>query len=201
MGLKRTQGFVKKEAMREDIALLLITLWRRAEDILYDPLTRISFHGMLLLTVIDGFRPGVLENIKYRQVCLDIICDPTTQEKRLVSIFTLHQNKQRPYVIRQDQKNVYIPGFGSISVPCIFIDSCRLEFSIALVPYGIFCPTSLVIARAISDDAFDPSFNLVYMLFHRPLFEERTKCIQLHWKNALLDKPIFPITYNRFWQL
>lgn len=68
--------FEKKEATAEDIALILQTLWRRAEDIPCTPLTRLSFHAMLLLAAIGGFRPGVVENIKYRQVSIQIVRDP-----------------------------------------------------------------------------------------------------------------------------
>lgn len=100
--------FVKKEATAEDIALILQTLWQRAEDIPCKPITRLSFHAMLLLAATGGFRPGVVENVKYRQVSVQVIRHPKTQEKRLVATFTLQQNKQRPYAIKTDQKDVYV---------------------------------------------------------------------------------------------
>lgn len=65
MDLTREQTFVEKEATAEDIVLLIKTLWRRADDIPCSPLLRISFHNMLLLAGIGGFRPGILVNIKY----------------------------------------------------------------------------------------------------------------------------------------
>lgn len=61
---------------------------------------------MLLLAGIGGFRPGVLVNIRYNQVALDLVLNPSTQERRLVATFTLYQNKQRTGIIRQDQSNV-----------------------------------------------------------------------------------------------
>ncbi|KAH8751077.1 hypothetical protein F5883DRAFT_386752, partial [Diaporthe sp. PMI_573] len=181
MGLTREQTFVKKEATAEDVALVLRTLWTRAEDIPCDPVTRVSFHNTLLLGAICGFRPGVLENLKYRQVTLLVLRDPKTQRKRLVASFTIRQNKQRASAIRRDQSNV-------------------LELSVTLVPQKIFCPVSLVVARALADDAFDPSFDSVHSLLSRPDLEH-TQCIQLKWKDEALDREIFPLTYNRFGEL
>ncbi|KAH8757749.1 hypothetical protein F5883DRAFT_428208, partial [Diaporthe sp. PMI_573] len=181
MGLTREQTFVKKEATAEDVSLVLRTLWTRAEDIPCDPVTRVSFHNTLLLGAICGFRPGVLENLKYRQVTILVLRDPKTQRKRLVASFTIRQNKQRAGAIRRDQSNV-------------------LELSVTLVPQKIFCPVSLVVARALADDAFDPSFDSVHSLLSRPDLEH-TQCIQLKWKDEALDREIFPLTYNRFGEL
>ncbi|KAL2289652.1 hypothetical protein FJTKL_01892 [Diaporthe vaccinii] len=181
MGLTREQTFVEKEATAEDIALVLRTLWTRAEDIPCDPVTQVSFHNTVLLGGICGFRPGVLENLKYRQVALLVLRDPRTQRKRIVASFTVRQNKQRTGAIRRDQSNV-------------------LEFSITLVPQKIFCPVSLVVARALADDAFEPSFDSVHSLLSRPNLEH-TQCIQLKWKDDALDREIFPLTYNRFGEL
>jgi hypothetical protein len=100
--------FVKKEATADDIALILQTLWRRAEDIPCKPITRLSFHAMLLLAATGGFRPGVVENVKYRQVSVQVVRHPKTQEKRLITSFTLQQNKQRPHAIKTSQKDVYV---------------------------------------------------------------------------------------------
>lgn len=108
MGLSRNQMFVKKEATAEDIALILQTLWQRAEDIPCTPITRVSFHAMLLLAAIGGFRPGVVENVKYKQVSIRVLRHPKTHEKRLVATFTLQQNKLRPDAIKTDQKDVYV---------------------------------------------------------------------------------------------
>lgn len=75
----------------------------RAEDIPCDPVTRVSFQNTLLLGAICGFRPGVLENLKYRQVTLEILRDPKTQRNRIVATFTVRQNKQYAGAIRHDQ--------------------------------------------------------------------------------------------------
>lgn len=106
LGLTRDQTFVKKEATAEDILLLISTLWQRAVDIPCEPELRIAFHNMLLLSGIAGFRPGVLCNIKYSQVQLDLVIYPTSGEKQVVTTFTMHQNKQRTVGIRTYQTNV-----------------------------------------------------------------------------------------------
>ena len=49
--------------------------------------------------------------------------------------------------------------------------SHRIEFSITFVPYRLFCPASLVIARGLAEYAFDPSFNLAEELLKRPRME------------------------------
>ncbi|KAK7735967.1 hypothetical protein SLS63_003485 [Diaporthe eres] len=182
MGLSRNQMFVKKEATAEDIALILQTLWQRAEDIPCTPITRISFHAMLLLAAIGGFRPGVVENVKYKQVSIRVLRHPKTHEKRLVATFTLQQNKLRPNAIKTDQKDV-------------------IEFSVTFVPYRLFCPASLVVAQGLSEDAFDPSFGSAEELLKRPLMEKGIKSVTLGWKEKLLEKEIFPISYRDFWEI
>lgn len=107
MGLTRNQTLVK-EAADEDIALILQTLWRRAEDIPCKPITRLSFHVMLLLMAIGGFRPEVVENVKYRQVSVQVVRDPKTQEKKLAVTFTMQQNKLRLNASKTNQKDVYV---------------------------------------------------------------------------------------------
>lgn len=76
-----------------------------------------------------------------------------------------------------------------------------VEISLAIHPYSLFCPVSLVVARALSEDAFSPSFDALDQLLHRPLFEDNINYISLQWKKELLDEEIFPIEYNRFWAL
>ncbi|KUI64507.1 Mitosis inhibitor protein kinase mik1 [Cytospora mali] len=182
MGLSRDRLFEKKEATAEDIALILQTLWRRAEDIPCTPLTRLSFHAMLLLAAIGGFRPGVVENIKYRQVSIQMVRDPKTQEIKLVVTFTVQQNKQRLHAIKTDQRDV-------------------LNFSVVFVPYNLFCPASLAIARGISENAFDPPFDSAEDLLERPLMEKHVQSIQLPWKKDLREKEIFPISYREYWDI
>lgn len=208
MGLSRNQMFVKKEATAEDIAMILQVLWQRAEDIPCTPRARLSFHAMLLLAAVGGFRPGVVVNIKYRQVSIQLVRDPKIQEKRLVATFTMQQNKLRPYVIKTDQKDVYVYLSSCVAIgfpparsqPIAYLFH-RIEFAVTLVPYRLFCPASLAIAQGLSEDAFDPPFGSAEELLKRPLMEKNIKSISLHWKEGLLEKEIFPMSYHEFWEI
>lgn len=107
MGLTLEQSFMKKEATKDDITLLLQVLWRSANRIPYDPLiTRISFHGMAFTRAIGGFRPGVLVDLKYRDVCMELVRAPKTNRKTLIGTFRIHQNKQETKKVRRDQKHI-----------------------------------------------------------------------------------------------
>ncbi|KAF3766355.1 hypothetical protein M406DRAFT_330180 [Cryphonectria parasitica EP155] len=66
-GLSLTQTFEKREATSDDVLLILSTLWGRSRDIILEPRLRISFHGILLLSAMGGFRIGVVKDLKYRQ--------------------------------------------------------------------------------------------------------------------------------------
>lgn len=68
------------------------------------------------------------------------------------------------------------------------------------MPYSMFCPVSLIIAKALSDDAFDPSFGSVQALFDRPIFGN-TACVDLVWKKEIMDQEIFPMSYSSFYEL
>lgn len=108
MGLTRNQMFVKKEATAEDVALILHTLWQRAAEIPLTPIIRLSFHAMVLLATVGGFRPEVVEMLKYRQTSVQVVRHPKTGEKTTTVAFTLQQNKLQPHVIKIDQKDVYV---------------------------------------------------------------------------------------------
>jgi hypothetical protein len=66
----------KKEATDEDIILLRNTLWQRANNVRYNPNTRVSFHAILILQGIGGFRPIALMRLPYGQVHLAVVQDP-----------------------------------------------------------------------------------------------------------------------------
>ena len=75
----------------------------------------------------------------------------------------------------------------------------RLSFAITIVPCQTICLTSLIAARAIKDDAFEPSFESVEALLHRPTLEgEGVDFLPLKWKEEMLDRPVFPLDYNHF---
>lgn len=99
LGLSLKQKFVKKEATAEEVTLLVKMLWHRAADIPCEPRARIAFHNMLLLSGIGGFRSGVLFNMKFHQVGLDLVLHPATGERQLVTTFTIYQNKQQTKTI------------------------------------------------------------------------------------------------------
>lgn len=73
----------------------------------------------------------------------------------------------------------------------------RLNLSIALVRNRLLCPVSLVIARALADNAFDPPIDSMETLLTRPLFENCQR-VRLQWKDTIRNKPIFPISYAQF---
>ncbi|KAF3763129.1 hypothetical protein M406DRAFT_331693 [Cryphonectria parasitica EP155] len=177
LGLTREQTFVKKEATAEDIILLIRTLWQQSIDIPCAPIIRIAFHLVVLLSGIGGFRPGCLMDLKYSQIALDLMLD-SKGERRLVATFTIYQNKQRTGTIRQDQANI-------------------LSFSAVLNPKSLFCPVSLVIARALADQAFNVPTDSLDKLMSRPNLED-SKRLRFKWKDELLDRPIFPIDYHTF---
>lgn len=79
--------------------------------------------------------------------------------------------------------------------------SRRLEFSVVFTPYDLFCLASLVVARGLADDAFDPSFDSVEDLLQRPLMEKHIQSIDLPWKKELEDKQIFPLSYRDYWEI
>lgn len=108
MGLRLDQGFMKKEATSDDIVVLLQIFWKCAALIRCKPITRCSFHNMLLLGAIGGFRPGVLKNIKYRDVCLALVRIPKEEGRRLVATFTLHQNKRKASSVQTNQKHMQV---------------------------------------------------------------------------------------------
>lgn len=67
-------------------------------------------------------------------------------------------------------------------------------------PHPLVDYPSLIAARAIHDDAFDPSFSSVKELLHRPILED-VNYVPLPWKEGMLDRPIFHITNGQFYAL
>lgn len=70
--MKVEQSFVQKEVIDDDVAIYLRILWQSADWIPCSSLSRISFHHITLLLAIGGFRPGVMETLKFRHVQLDL---------------------------------------------------------------------------------------------------------------------------------
>ncbi|KAJ0123520.1 Mitosis inhibitor protein kinase mik1 [Diaporthe amygdali] len=180
LNLTREQTFVKKEATAEDIVVVIKTVWLRAADIPCNPVTRVAFHSMVLAGGIVGSRPGMLVNLKYKRVALHLVLDPCTGERRPVVTFTLKQNKQQKNVVRRDQADV-------MDIPIT-------------MQRGPLCIVTLVIARAIADNAFDPPVDSLQTLLSRPKFDNQ-KRLKIKWRHDILEQPIWPISYNTYWRI
>lgn len=76
----------------------------------------------------------------------------------------------------------------------------RLEIPFVLNDCPAFCPVSLVAARALADDAFEPSVDSVQTLLTRPIFQG-TRCVELRWKDGFSDRLLFPLGYTQFWKI
>ena len=93
--LSREQLFVKQEAIAKNIALFFDLLWIKVNAIVCSPTARVTFHTIILILGIGGWRPLVVINLKYKQVELGIMRDLTNKSrKKLVTNITLYQNKQ-----------------------------------------------------------------------------------------------------------
>ncbi|KAH8909470.1 hypothetical protein BR93DRAFT_392943 [Coniochaeta sp. PMI_546] len=187
-GLTREQTFEKVEATPEDVRILLNTLWTRPADINCAPNDRLSFHAIVILAGI-GFRPGVVVKIPYKQVKLAIVRDPQHLDRRtLAASITLRQNKQRTGKVYQRQDHI-------------------LSFNVALLPCQTLCLVSLVVIKALFDNAFedfDMSDNGEPLSFDTILQQpnmEGSDYVELKWKHSMMEKELFSLTYNRFWEL
>lgn len=178
LGLTVNQTFEKVEATAEDIIVVLNTLWERAGDINCEPDTRLAFHAVLLTAGIGGFRPASMMRLPYRQVSLAVVRDPNDRTRtRLVATIVVKKNKKKR-ASRSSRADA-------------------ISFSITLVPYPNICLASLIATRAITDDAFEPSFESVDALLRRPALEG-VDFLPLKWKKEMLDRPIFPLAYSSF---
>ncbi|KAK3332649.1 hypothetical protein B0T19DRAFT_398396 [Cercophora scortea] len=64
----------------------------------------------------------------------------------------------------------------------------------------VLCLATLLIAQAISDDAFEPSFSSFEELLQRPNIE-RTNYLELAWKPKMRTQSIIPLAYHRYREL
>jgi hypothetical protein len=86
----------KIEVTEEDIVVILNTIWTRADAIPCEPDTRVSFHAVLLLAAIGGFRPTALMRIPYRQMHLAVVRDPEDRMKtRIVATIAIKIVKKK----------------------------------------------------------------------------------------------------------
>jgi hypothetical protein len=77
-----------------DVDVVLKTLWLRADVIRCEPETRVSFHSIVLLAAIGGFRPGTLRSLKYSQFQVAVVRDPANRAKtKIVMTVYIKRNK------------------------------------------------------------------------------------------------------------
>ncbi|KAI1340623.1 hypothetical protein F5Y15DRAFT_45409 [Xylariaceae sp. FL0016] len=182
LGLTRQQTFEKKEMTPEDIMILLGTFWKQAEHITCSPKTRLAFHTAIVIAGIGGFRPGEILNLKYKQVAFELVRDPNEPTKlRFVANITIRHNKGATKVIESNQSKV-------------------LSFSVTAIPCKPICLVSLLVARAIADQAFQTEFSSIEELCARARLEH-TDSLQLRWKPGMENKEIVPINYASYLDL
>ncbi|KAJ3573686.1 hypothetical protein NPX13_g4609 [Xylaria arbuscula] len=185
IGLDTNPTYQKIAMTSTDIGVKLQTLWSRANDIPCNPETRVSFHAIILLAAIGGFRPGTLLHLTYSQFHVAVVRDPTNSARtQIVVTVNIKRNK-----IKETAKTSRARNGGNIG------------FSITLIPNCTFCLASLILTRGIQTNGFDPSFTTVDQIFDRPNLEH-VDFIPLRWKTDMLEENIFSLSYktlNEFW--
>jgi hypothetical protein len=76
MDLNTNPSYNKVAMTSTDVDVALKTLWLRADVISCYSQTRVSFHFIILLAVIGGFRPGTLLALKFFQFQVGVVRDP-----------------------------------------------------------------------------------------------------------------------------
>ncbi|CAJ2509178.1 Uu.00g142040.m01.CDS01 [Anthostomella pinea] len=177
--LTRAQTIVKQEIMTDDIALFLDTLWTRAADIRLTPAKRIAFHTYLLVTGLAGFQNGSVLSLPYEQVQFGLARDPHDPAAlKLVAHILVIQNNRKKDTIQRDQDD-------------------KVAFSIGFVPAHTFCLLSLLVARALADDAFEEGYRTLDELLDRPLLEPGMCYLNLPLKQDIGKKPAIPLTQEK----
>lgn len=59
----------------------------------------------------------------------------------------------------------------------------------------------MLAAQALIDDAFEVHFDSFEKLMSRPKLKDNVDWLPLQWKSEMLDQPILPLTYQRFWHI
>ncbi|KAH9431468.1 hypothetical protein MCOR02_008757 [Pyricularia oryzae] len=173
--LNKKQTFVKVAATTTDILTVLITLWNRAKDIACDRETRVAFHARILLASLGGFRRGTLDKLKYSQIRMHL-SRPGKKAVENMNVFgdlTLYYNKQQTDKICTSQDDVITITLKTTNDP--LVDLVRI-----------------VVAQAIKDDAFDPPIHSWGDL-EKPRVAQYS---ELSWKKEMLDREIFPLSYE-----
>ncbi|KAI3326529.1 hypothetical protein HD806DRAFT_410130 [Xylariaceae sp. AK1471] len=152
IGLDTNPAYQKIAMTGTDVGVALQTLWSRANDIPCNPETRVSFHAIIVLAAIGGFRPGTLLNLTFSQFQVAVVRNPTNSARtQIVVSINIERNK-----IKETAKTSRARNGGSIGL------------SITLIPNCTFCLGSLILTRGIQTNAFNPGFTTVDEIFDRP---------------------------------
>ncbi|KAG8162722.1 hypothetical protein KVR01_007200 [Diaporthe batatas] len=176
LNLTLHQTFEKKEATPDDIMMVINTIWNNPRDIDRDERLRVAFHSTILIGALGGFRPGAIECLKYKDIDVEMM--NTSNGRALTAKTKVNQNKLRTGTCSKGQAE--------------FVD-----FSATFVPEKRICVVSLIVARALADQAFDAGYQSFEEVLNRPNFDG-THWVPLRWKTEMLERPIFPINYNQF---
>ncbi|KAK4095806.1 hypothetical protein N658DRAFT_89913 [Parathielavia hyrcaniae] len=72
-------------------------------------------------------------------------------------------------------------------------------FTVFFVPCQLLCLVSLIATQAIADRAFDTPFESLDEILNRPNLEH-TDALELHWRKDIMERKIFTISYNKYWE-
>lgn len=72
-----------------------------------------------------------------------------------------------------------------------------MNFSLVCIPRPEICLARIILSRALAANAFDAGFRTFEELLRRPNLEN-TDFLPLQWKDEMLERSIFPITYSRY---
>lgn len=179
-GLDTKPKYDKVEMTSTDIARVIRTLWIRANAIPCEPITRVSFHAILQLAGVGGFRPGTLENLRYRQFEVQVLRHPKEWTRSQV-VITISINRNK---IKERSKTSRLR------------DGTCITFSITFVPTSMFCLASLILARALQDNAFRAGYRTIDEVLDTPDMG-LANWVPLRWKTEFEEECIFPISYQQ----
>lgn len=92
--LETVPTYKKTEMTSTDVDVALDTLWSRSNDISCKPITRVSFHDMVLLAAIGGFRPGTLTGLTYSQFQVAVLRHPDNPARtKIIVTVSIRRNK------------------------------------------------------------------------------------------------------------
>ncbi|KAL2260127.1 hypothetical protein VTK26DRAFT_5966 [Humicola hyalothermophila] len=72
-----------------------------------------------------------------------------------------------------------------------------VTFTVFMIPCQMLYLVTQIATAGIAANTFDPPFKSLDEVLQRPILEH-TDCLQLYWKQDILDREIFPIGYYAF---